>query len=158
MIRRFDSRSCRPNLVPARFQISKIALQSRVSSLAWLKTSGGEKPCRASKRGLTYSLVCQVAPGESMAHHPTTHCAVCQRPCELESCVIDERGHAVHPKCYHKSLSSSVHVRNKYDEVEDLLQQARELRDVADQLIKKSDRLIEAYKQLTGQDKRPRID
>lgn len=34
--------------------------------------------------------------------------------------------------------------RPKYDETEDLLQQARELREVADQLIKKSDRLIEA--------------
>ena len=92
-----------------------------------------------------------------MADHSTMSCAVCQRPCELESCVIDELGHAVHPSCYQKTVSSNV-VRSKYDETEELLQQARELREVADQLIKKSDRLIEAYKQLTGQGKSTRLD
>ena len=89
-----------------------------------------------------------------MAVQPA-RCAICQLPCELESCVTDELGRAVHDRCYHKSLSSNVRVRSKYDETEEILQQARELREVADRLIKKSDLLIETYKQLTGQSKRP---
>jgi hypothetical protein len=76
----------------------------------------------------------------------------------LESCVTDEKGRAVHASCYHKKLTSNEYVPSKYDEVEDLLQEARELRALADQLIKRSDRLVEAYKHLTGQAKRPRID
>lgn len=88
-----------------------------------------------------------------MAH--TTVCAICQRSVDLEACVTDERGCAVHASCYHKRLSSNVRVTRRYDETEELLQQARELREVAEELIKKSDRLIEAYKQLTGQAKRP---
>lgn len=87
--------------------------------------------------------------------HPTTLCAVCQRPCQLEICVTDEFGRAVHASCYHKEVSTNGRARSRYDETEDLLQQARELREVADQLIKKSDRLIEAYKHLTAQAKRP---
>lgn len=90
--------------------------------------------------------------------HEAALCAVCQRPCELESCVTDECGHAVHASCYRKRLASAVCAPSRYDETEDLLQQARELREVADQLIKKSDRLIETYKQLTGQAKRPFTD
>lgn len=92
-----------------------------------------------------------------MAHASAT-CAVCHRYCELESCVTDEQGRAVHADCYHNRLSLNVRGAGSYDEVEDLLQQARELREVADQLIKKSDRLIEAYKHLTGQAKRPRLN
>lgn len=80
-------------------------------------------------------------------------CAVCRRTCELELCVSDEYGRAVHASCYQTKISSKGGGRRKYDEVEDLLQQARELREVADQLIKKSDRLIDAQKQLTGQAK-----
>ena len=86
--------------------------------------------------------------------HSTTVCAVCHRPCELEDCVTDERGCAVHSSCYQKRLSANGRLPSKYDETEDLLQQARDLREVADRLIKKSDSLIEAYKQLTGQTKR----
>jgi len=82
-----------------------------------------------------------------------TLCAVCRRPCDLESCVTDEWGRAVHPSCYDKRVSPNVCTPSRYDETEDLLQQAKELREVADHLIKKSDRLIEAYKQLTGQAK-----
>jgi hypothetical protein len=81
-----------------------------------------------------------------MAQHRTTPCAVCQLSCELEACVTDEHGHAVHESCYHETVSSKF------------LQQARELREVADQLIKRSDLLVEAYKQLTGQSKRPRTE
>jgi len=90
--------------------------------------------------------------------HSTMPCAVCQDACELESCVTDERGRAVHANCYHKSLSANVCRPNSYDEVEEILEQARELREIADQLTKKSDRLIEAYKLLTGQTKRTRPD
>lgn len=93
-----------------------------------------------------------------MAYKPKTRCAICGRLCELESCVTDEEGRAVHASCYQKRLSSNVCVPSRYDEVEDLLQQARELREVADQLLKKSDSLIAAYNQLTGQAKRPRSD
>ena len=102
----------------------------------------------------------QVAPGGAIkvAHDSTTLCAVCRCPCVLESCVVDEAGRAVHASGYQSRVSSTPSVRSKYDETEDLLQQAKELRDVADQLIQKSDRLIEAYKQLTGQAKRPRTE
>lgn len=93
-----------------------------------------------------------------MAVDPIPLCAVCQRPCALEYCVTDEWGRVVHESCYTHSIASKDSRRGKYDETEDLLQQARELREMADQLIKKSDRLIEAYKQLTGQAKPPRID
>jgi hypothetical protein len=37
-----------------------------------------------------------------------------------------------------------------YDQLEELLQEARELRETAIKLIARSDGLIEAYKQLTG--------
>ena len=92
-----------------------------------------------------------------MASQSITRCAVCHGPCSLQSCVTDEQGRAVHASCYTKSISSHVRVSGT-DEVEDLLQQARELREVADELIRKSDRLIEAYKQLTGQAKAHRLD
>jgi hypothetical protein len=82
-------------------------------------------------------------------------CPICERLCELETCVVDERGRAVHKSCYHNSITSKAIVRSEYDEVEELLQQAQELREVANRLIAKSDALIEAYKQLTGQSKRP---
>ena len=90
-----------------------------------------------------------------MAYDPKTQCAICGLACQLESCVTDEDGRAVHDSCYQKKLSSKFSKTSRYDEVEDLLQQARELREVADQLLKKSDRLIAAYKQLTGHVKRP---
>lgn len=90
--------------------------------------------------------------------HDFAACAICRGACSLESCVIDEAGRAVHESCYQGKLSSKAQVQRNYDGTEDLLQQARELREVADQLIKKSDLLIEAYKQLTGQAKRPRTD
>ena len=87
-----------------------------------------------------------------MAHHSRTLCAVCLRACELELGVEDEWGRAVHASCYgQKRVSSNVCAQSKYDEVEDLLQQARELREATEQLIKKSDCLIQAYKRLTGQ-------
>lgn len=82
-------------------------------------------------------------------------CAICERLCELETCVVDERGRAVHKSCYNRTITSKATVRSKYDEVEELLQQAQELREVADRLLAKSDALIEAYKQLTEQSKRP---
>jgi hypothetical protein len=90
----------------------------------------------------------------------TTHprCGICNQLCELETCVVDERGRAVHKSCYHQALTSNVMVPSKYDEVEDLLQQARELREVANRLIARSDALIAAYKQLTGQGKHPKTD
>lgn len=94
--------------------------------------------------------------GVQMAEHSTTPCAVCQRPCLLESCVIDEWGRAVHESCYTHRIASQKPTGK--DKTEDLLRHARELREVADQLIKKSDRLIEAYRQLTGQSKRPRSE
>ena len=93
-----------------------------------------------------------------MSNPSKIHCAICGRPYELESCVTDEDGRAVHASCYQKIVSSNVHARSRYDEVEDLLQQARELREVADQLIKRSDTLMAAYKELTGQAKRPRSE
>ena len=91
-----------------------------------------------------------------MDSHPPTLCAICRRPCDLESSVTDEWGRAVHPDCYQQSISPDVHRHTKYDEVEELLQQAREMREVADRLIKRSDLLIEAYKTLTGQKHPPK--
>ena len=80
-----------------------------------------------------------------------TFCAVCRRSCQLESCVTDEWGRAVHESCYAKRVAKgNVCAPSTYDEVEEILQQARDLREVAGQLINQSDRLIEAYKQLTG--------
>jgi hypothetical protein len=87
-------------------------------------------------------------------NYQSTLCAVCKRLCELASCVTDEHGRALHASCYHKRVASNVCAPSRYDETEDLLQQARELREVADELIKRSDRLIEAYKQLSGQARR----
>jgi len=78
-----------------------------------------------------------------------TNCAICGKPCPLEGCVTDEEGRAVHAHCYYKRVTP-VHQGN-YDQVEELLQQAQELRETADRLIKKSDMLIAAYMQLTGQ-------
>jgi uncharacterized protein Yka (UPF0111/DUF47 family) len=79
---------------------------------------------------------------------------MCGRSCELETCVVDERGRAVHKSCYHHEITSKTVSTRKYDEVEELLKQAQELREVADRLLAKSDALIAAYKQLTGQAKR----
>jgi hypothetical protein len=93
-----------------------------------------------------------------MALRTYPHCAICHKSCELETCVVDEHGRAVHKSCYDKALASNVMVPSKYDQVEDLLQQAQELREVANRLIARSDALIAAYKQLSGQGKRPRTD
>ena len=79
----------------------------------------------------------------------STLCAICNEPCGLEECVVDERGRGVHKSCYLSAVTSKS-ARRRFDETEELLQQARELREVADRLIKKSDALIEAYKNLTG--------
>jgi hypothetical protein len=78
-----------------------------------------------------------------MVQNPS--CAICNRPCELETCVVDEPGRAVHKSCYQNELSSNVMARSRYDETEDILQQARELREVADRFLARSDALIEAY-------------
>ena len=66
-----------------------------------------------------------------------TLCAVCRRPCELGSCVTDEWGRAVHASCYQKKVTKgNSNAPGGYEEVEEILQQTRELREIADQLIK----------------------
>jgi len=78
-------------------------------------------------------------------------CVMCCERLLLENCAVDEQGRAVHKSCYLSALTNVK--RTTYEEVEELLQQARELREVADRLIRKSDALIAAYKNLTGQSK-----
>ena len=92
----------------------------------------------------------------ALASYP--RCPICERPCELEVCVVDEKGRAVHKSCFHKPLSADVMAHNNYDEIVELLQQAHELREIANRLLERSDALIAAYKQLTGRDQRPRMD
>ena len=70
--------------------------------------------------------------------------------------MTDEQGHAVHGSCYLSAVSKVK--RTKYDETEELLQQARELREIAERLTKKSDALIAAYNNLMGLLKSPKID
>ena len=79
----------------------------------------------------------------------STPCAVCRRPLRLETCVIDENGCVVHESCFQKTVWN-VCAPSTYDQLEELLQEARELRETATKLIARSDGLIEAYKQLTG--------
>lgn len=86
----------------------------------------------------------------------TQTCSICQQVCSLSDCVIDESGHAVHQSCYVVAITKTK--RTKYDETEDLLQQARELRELADRLIKQSDALVTAYKNLTGHSTILKID
>jgi len=83
-------------------------------------------------------------------------CAICHETLRLENCVIDEQGHAVHKSCYLRAVTKAK--RTTYDETEELLQQARELREIADRLIKKSDALLTAYNKLTGHSKSPKVD
>ena len=83
-------------------------------------------------------------------------CAICNETCRLEECVYDELGRPVHKECYLSAVTRTK--RTKYDEAEELLQQSRELREMADRLLKKSDALIEAYKQLTGHTKPQKSD
>ena len=85
-----------------------------------------------------------------------SRCPICERPCELELCVVDKCGRVVHKACETKTVTTTIMIRNTYDEGEDLLQQARELRELADRLIAKSDALIATYRQLTERDKLPR--
>ena len=78
-----------------------------------------------------------------------TICTVCRRPLQLETCVTDENGCVVHESCFQKTVWNAC-APSTYDQLEELLQEARELRETATKLIARSDGLIEAYKQLTG--------
>lgn len=69
--------------------------------------------------------------------------------------MVDQRGRAVHKSCYQK-VTATVLTRSDYGEVEELLQQAQELREIADRLIERSDALIATYKRLTEREKLPR--
>jgi hypothetical protein len=89
----------------------------------------------------------------ALASYP--RCPICARLCEIEVCVVDQWGRAVHKSCCHK-VTATVLTRSNYDEVEELLQQAQELREIANLLIERSDALIATYKQLTERDKLPR--
>jgi hypothetical protein len=89
----------------------------------------------------------------ALASYP--RCPICERLCEIEVCVVDQQGHAVHKSCYHKVTATVLKTRN-YDEVEELLQQAQELREIGNRLIERSDALIATYKRLTERDKLPR--
>lgn len=96
------------------------------------------------------SASCLMSPNSQESSPSGPRCPICDQLCQLENCVIDEHGRAVHQRCYAKKVSK-FGVPSKYEEVEEILQQAREKRGVADQLINKSDQLIAAYKALTGQ-------
>ena len=83
-----------------------------------------------------------------MAQDPTT-CPICRRPLQLEPCVTDENGCVVHESCFQKTIWK-VCAPSTYDQLEELLHEARELRETATKLIARADGLIAAYKQLTG--------
>jgi hypothetical protein len=76
-------------------------------------------------------------------------CPVCRQPLQLEICVTDENGCVVHESCFQKTVWNAC-APSTYDQLEELLQEARELRETAMKLIARSDGLIEAYKRLTG--------
>jgi hypothetical protein len=61
----------------------------------------------------------------ALASYP--RCPICARLCEIEVCVVDQRGRAVHKSCDQKTATATVLTRSNYDEVEELLQQAQEL-------------------------------
>jgi len=94
--------------------------------------------------------ICQADQESPMADDSPTPCLVCRRPLELECCVPDENGCVVHENCYKKALLLNSCAPGTYDQVEEILQQARELRETANKLLAKSDRLIETYKALMG--------
>ena len=89
----------------------------------------------------------------ALASYP--RCPICERLCELEVCVVDQRGRAVHKSCYHK-VAATVLTCSNYDDVEELLQQAQELREIGNRLIERSDALIATYKRLTERVELPR--
>ena len=83
-----------------------------------------------------------------MASASYPRCPICKRLCEIEVCVVDQQGCAVHKSCYHK-VTATVLARSNYDDVEELLQQAQELREIANRLIERSDALIATYRRLS---------
>jgi hypothetical protein len=90
-----------------------------------------------------------------MASASYPNCPICERLCEIEICVVDQQGRAVHKSCYRK-VTATVLTPGNYDEVEELLQQAQELREIANRLIERSDSLIATYNRLTERAKLPR--
>ena len=90
-----------------------------------------------------------------MASASYPRCPICKRLCEIEVCVVDQQGCAVHKSCYHK-VTATVLTPSNYDEVEELRQQAQELREIANRLIERSDALISICNRLTARAKLPR--
>jgi hypothetical protein len=62
-----------------------------------------------------------------MALAPHPRCPICERLCEIEVCVVDQQGGAVHKSCYQKTATPTVLTRSNYDQLQELLQQAQEL-------------------------------
>jgi hypothetical protein len=94
-------------------------------------------------------------------------CWICGRSVSSRNSQTDEHGNTVHCECRLARLklkeagslvTATVIKRSKYDEIEELLQQAQDLREIANRLIERSDALIAAYKQLTGRGERLPMD